>query len=281
MTAATYANLADAKALLNETTVNAGRDALIQQMCDRWNGWMESKLQRSVAPGTLIATTVTSGGGAGSSAVTVGSATGIAAGDALGFGTVSGTHEHATVAAVAGNVVTLQSPLVATYGGGSAISRVLLWDGFNALEGGRLLEVPNGIIAMTALECAFYTGGPYSVIPTTDWFLRPLPMDREPGWPATELWMTDIPSTSNACPTFQPGRETVRAWGAQPGWPAMPVEIVQIALRLVVNNYRTRGSTGGISVAVGQDGERVIQRTLDDVDYRTIQRYAAKDVVII
>jgi hypothetical protein len=277
---AAYATLADAKALLNETSTNAGRDALIQQMCDRWNEWIESKTGRSLAPGSAFSSTVASGGGAGSTAVTLASATGVAIGDALMFGPISGTHEHQNVAAVAGNVVTLESPLVASYSAAAPVTRVQVWDGYNTLEAGRMLPVPNGIVTMTSLECSFYTGGPFTTIPTTDWFLRPLPLEREPGWPATELWMTDIPSTSNACPTFQRGRETIRAV-CQTGWPAMPQSIIQIALRLVVTNYRTRGSTGGISVAVGQDGERVIQRTLDDVDYRTIQRYTDKHLVVV
>ena len=133
-----YATLAGFK-VRNPGTA-AGSDGLIQSICDQVNGWIESKTGRVLAPYTVIATTVGSGGGAGSTAVTVASATGISTGDAVMLGPVSGTHEHGIVAGVSGSVLTLQWPLAATYANGTAVTRVQLFDGSDAMENGRYDE---------------------------------------------------------------------------------------------------------------------------------------------
>jgi hypothetical protein len=274
-----YATLVPVKRRLNVT--NATDDVLLQSLCDQINGQIEAKTGRVFAPFPTIATTVSSGGGAGSTSVTLASAANISIGDALLFGPVSGTHEHGIVTSVAGAVVGLQWPLVATYAGGVAVSRVLLFDGAEALENGRLIAIPSGVVSATSLEVAFYTGAAFNLIPTTDWFLRPLPIDREPGWPATELWMTDIPSSTNPAPFFSRGRGNIRLAGNQQGWPAIPDEIAGLAEKKVVAAYRARGSGGAGSVSIGSDGTRTIEMELTQADWRILNGYMAKEAVII
>lgn len=278
-----YATLAGVKARMAQQgqTFGAADDTVITNLCNQVNGWVESKTGRILAPRAAISTTVSAGGTVGSTSVTVASATGIAIGDALMLGPVSGTHEHVIVAGIAGAVLTLQFPLIAAYANGTAVTGVLLFDGDDALENGRLIPVSSGLVTVANLEVAFYTGGAFNLIPTTDWFLRPNPLEREPGWPATELWMTDIPSSNNPAPRFFRGLANIRASGAQSGWPASPDEIVGLAEKLVVALYRARGSGGGSSVTIGSDGERTIEMAMSSQDWRLINAYTAKEVQLI
>ncbi len=278
-----YATLANVKTRMAQQgqTFGSGDDTILTSLCNQVNGWIESKTGRVLAPVPSVATTVVSGGGAGSTSVTLASGASIQIGDALLFGPVSGTHEHGVVTSVAGAVVGLQWPLVASYAGGVAVTRVLLFDGDEALENGQMVPLPSGVVSATNLEVAFYTGAAFNLIPTTDWFLRPLPMDREPGWPATELWMTDIPSSNNPAPFFARGRGNIRLDGETQGWPAIPDEIAGLAEKLVVAVYRARGSGGGQAVTIGTAGERTIEMAMSSQDWRLINGYAAKEVVIV
>jgi hypothetical protein len=277
-----YATLSPVKRRLNigQTAPDTTQDAILQSFCDQVNGQLEAKTGRVFAPIPVIATTISSGGGAGSQSVTLASGTNIAIGDALLFGLVSATHEHGIVSSVAGAVIGLQWPLAATYANGTAVSRVQLFDGDDALENGRMLPVATGLISATAVEVAFYTGGSFNLIPTTDWFLRPNAIDREPGWPATELWMTDIPSSNNPSPRFFRGLGNIRV-GCTPGWPAIPDEIAALAEKKVVAAYRGRGAGGGGSVTIGSDGQRTIEIELTSSDWRLLNGYTAKEAELI
>ena len=279
-----YATLLPAKERLTTGGQAFGNtdDSLLQSFCNQVNGWIESKTGRVLAPYPAIATTVTAGGAAGSVAITLASAAGVNLRDNLMLGPVTGTHEHITVAAIAGNVVTLQSPLVTTYANGTAVSRVIILDGYDALEGGRMMPLSDGIVTATSLEVAFYTRGDYGLIPTTDWYLRPTPMSgAEPGWPATELWMTNFPTSGAVSTTFPSGFANVRL-ACTPGWPAIPDEISSLALNLVTTLYRRRGvGGGGDSMTTGSDGSRTISLLLDANDWRTIQRYTDKSIGIV
>ena len=255
-------------------------NAILQVICNQVNGWVESRTGRPMLPYPAFSTTVASGGGAGSTSVTLTSATGVNIADAIMFGPVSGTHEHGIVAGVSGNVVALQWPLAATYAPGVAVARVQLWDGADALENGRLFIVPNGIVTMTSLEVGFYTGGAFNLIPPSVWFLRPTPLVREPGWPAFEVWMTDIPSSGNPCPTFCSGIQNIRA-ACQPGWPAYPDEIVGLAEKLAVGTFRARGTGGGQSISIDSNGTKVIESLMSAQDWKLLNSYSSKEVVII
>src|SRR5258706_14408487 len=120
-----------------------------------------------------------------------------------------------------------------------------LFDGHDILEGGRLLLIPQGIRAITLLEVATYTGGAFATVPATDYFLRPNAQERDPGWPATELWMTDLPSAGNPAPYFFPGFANIRITGpggGTLGWAAQPDDIVAIAEKLVTMAWQGRQS---------------------------------------
>jgi len=278
-----YATIGPAKERLGITDASA--DALLQSLCNQWNGWLENKTGRILGPIAGFASTVAAGGGVGSSAVTLASAVGVTVGDALMFGPVAGTHEHQIVAAPpAGNVVTLQSPLTATYANGTAVSRVLILSGSSSPDG-RTLPIDVGISAIGALEVSpteNAISSQWYVVPPTDYWLAPLSsIERDPGAPASEIRLTALPSASNNFPFFSQYENNVRISGATLGWQAAPDEIVGVALRLVVADYRRRGSGGGSQVTIGSDGQRVIEQALSATDWHTINRYCEKTVDII
>lgn len=275
-----YATPAGITQLINYT---AAENGLIQTLCDRWNDWLEGQVGRILAPIPTFSSTVSSGGGAGSTQVTLASATGVAVGDALMFGPVSGTHEHGYVIAINGAVVTLQAALAATYANGTTVKRVHIFDGDNADATQRILPIPDGITYVNSLEIAATWGGigsAWNLIPGTDYALRPTPLEREPGWPATELVLTSIPSSNNPYPFFSRYAASVRIDGGF-GWPVAEDAIVGIACRLVVADYRRRSSGGGGTVSVGSDGSRVIELALTSQDWHTIRRYQQKSVDVI
>lgn len=154
-----------------------------------------------------------------------------------------------------------------------------LFNGTAALEAGRLLLVPRGLRTVSLLRLAFFTGGAMNTIPSTDYFIQPASQERDPGWPGTELWMSDIPS-SNPCPTFQPGINTIEVTGTG-GWAFPPDEIVDVALNLVISQYRALSSGGGDSLTIGIDGERTFERALSGKDYSTIKLYSLKQLDIV
>lgn len=274
----TYATLAAAKSRLGLT--GTADDAVLQTLCDQVNAWIESFTGRILAPIPAVSTTLAAAASSGATSVTLTSAAGLARGDAIMFGPVSGTHEHGVVSDIAGSLVTLQAALANNYALGASVVRVQLFDGFGALEGGRLLPITNGIVTATSVEVALYTGGPFSLIPATDWYIRPTPLEREPGWPGTELWMTNIPSAGNTTPYFPPGFANVRVAGSF-GWPAILDEITSVALSAVVSAYRLRSAGGGDSLTIGVDGSRTFERVLGYEEKRTLMRYVDKRLDVI
>src|SRR5262245_20998699 len=155
-----------------------------------------------------------------------------------------------------------------------------LFDGFDALEDGKLLVFPRGLRSVSLLEIAPFTGGTFATVPPSDYFIQPESNNRDPGWPGTELWLTNIPSASNASPVFFPGWQNVRLTGTG-GWAAIPDEIAGLAEKLVVAAYRARASGGGGSVVIGSDGSRVIERSLDAQDWHLVNSYTYKEVELI
>jgi hypothetical protein len=158
-----------------------------------------------------------------------------------------------------------------------------VFDGYDALERGSVLVVNQGIRAITTLEVATTTGSAFSTVPPTDYFLRPTAQERDPGWPATEVWMTDVPSAGNATPFFFPGFANIRITGPANGtlgWPAQPDEIVGIAEKVVVTGWQSR-SVGERNRMGDSQFAAAITSALDGYDWHTINRYVVKNVEII
>lgn len=286
-----YATLAAVKALLGVTDTNS--DALLQSLCDRANAWIESPAGtgRIIAPITLTNTTLNGAVSAGATTITLTSATSTKVGDELLIGPVSGTHESVTVAAITGSIATIQSHeaspgpgLKNAYSNGAAVVGCYIYDGHDALEGGRLIPLRIGLNGLSSVELALVTppNDVFRLVPLTDVFLRPRVEDREPGWPATELWMTDVPSSGNPSPVFLPFLNNIRVVPAgTPGWPAIPDEIAKVALAIAAGLFRTRASGGANTAVVGDDGALTINRLLSTDDWKTIHFYRRRIPVIV
>jgi len=161
---------------------------------------------------------------------------------------------HLTAGTCTATVVLTSTPQTALYYFDGNASRVLWLD----------------VRSVSELAVATQTGGSYTVIPATDYFLRPLPQDRDPGWPATRIELSDWPT--GAAWFFWPGYNTVRV-KAVTGWPAIPDEITDVALTMVVRAWHAR--QGGQTDIVGTDetGAPVVSRYLSGRDRETLKRY--------
>ena len=260
-------------------------DAALQSFCDQVNGWIEYTTGRVMAPLPRFTSTLSVPAAVGATTVSLASAAGLMAGDELALGPVTGTHESSPVVSINSGTVTLGVPLVNAYATSAPVERVYLRDGFDAAASddmvpGRVLMEERGIVSLTALEIASFTRGAFSVIPLSDIWLRPVVNQRQPGWPATEMLMTNIPSPSNPYPTFFPGYGNIREWG-QLGWPQAPDEIVAIAERVTVSLWQMRAGGGAYSVAPPTDGAVMIQHLLSYDDWRTLKGYQRNDQIWI
>ncbi len=273
----TYATLAGVKQRLDPNQ-GSQSDTLIQKLCDQANAWIESKTHRILAPVPAFSTTLNGAVSAGATTATLTTTSGLAINDELMFDLVTATpHESLTVLAINGNVVTFTTALVSGYANGKTVKRVLLLDGKDAFEG-RVLPYPRGIISITSLEVASFTGGPFNTIPMSDVDLQPEPP--EPGWPFTEIHMVDIPSANNPAPFWPDGYDNIRA-DALTGWPQVLDEIVDIATTAVIGAWRSRASGGGETYTIGMDGQRSFERALSYEQKRTLSRYELKSLEII
>lgn len=148
---------------------------------------------------------------------------------------------------------------------------------FDMRAPGRVLRIPRGINAVTQLEVAEEsqppTGGTYTVMNAADYFLRPHDHERDDGWPATSIQITDQ-TVASGLVRFEAGFNVVRLTGAL-GWDAVPGDIQNIALNLLVAYHRERGSSGsaGEVFTVNVDGSRSYERVLSSKDRATLRWY--------
>ena len=162
---------------------------------------------------------------------------------------------------------------------GPGASTAYTIDGNDALENGRLMLFPRGFQSISLLEVAAYTDAAFQTIPSTDYFPRPAAYTLEPGWPFTEIWMTDIPSSGNPYPYFPPGIANVRVT-LTPGWASIPADLVEVAEILVVRAFNSR-QTGQQGIGSDETGEVEFSRLLDVRDLYTLKHYAWKPVITI
>lgn len=132
------------------------------------------------------------------------------------------------------------------------------------------VSVPQGIAELTLLEYATATGGSFATIASTDYFLDPPVQDRDFGWPATRITLSDVPASG---PFYlYRGKRVVRATMAL-GWATIPVDIAGVAIRAVVSNYLAKGSGSTGPAIVGPTGAMTILRDIAPSDMSTLTRY--------
>jgi hypothetical protein len=121
------------------------------------------------------------------------------------------------------------------------------YDGYDAVRNGRCLLIPRGVRSLSLVETAATTGASFSTVTAGTYFLRPTAQDRTPGWPATELWLSDQSSTQ-----FPAGYDNVRLTGTF-GFASVPQRVQEVALNLVIRMYASRQA--GQSDLIGSGGE--------------------------
>lgn len=137
------------------------------------------------------------------------------------------------------------------------------------------LLVPTGIVSLTSVALAQYTGATYETLASTDWFLRP--SQPAPGWPYTELWLSDRPAGTFA--SFPTGYDVIRLIGTF-GWSAVPDELVDVATTTAMRAWAGRGA--GQTDIVGTDdfGRPVVSRYLSARDRDTLRAYTVVDRLV-
>ena len=159
-------------------------------------------------------------------------------------------------------------------------TKTYTFDGRDALEGGKLLLVPRGIRSVTGIQISVITGDTLVSVPAGNWFLGPPAAERDTGWPATEIWMTDIPSAGNNVPIFYRGFQNIAVTGAF-GWASVPADIEDVALTTVVRSWAARRSGQGDVVGTDELGRPLVSRMLSGRDRDTLSRYTNRRVFIV
>jgi len=127
---------------------------------------------------------------------------------------------------------------------------IYTFDGYDAVRGGRCLLIPRGVRSLSLVETAATTGAAFTTVTATDYFLRPTTQERTPGWPATELWLSDVAASLS---TFPRGFANVRLTGTF-GFSPIPRRIEEVALNLVVRMYASRQAGGNDLIGSGGEG---------------------------
>ena len=159
-------------------------------------------------------------------------------------------------------------------------TKTYTFDGRDALEGGKLLLIPRGVRSVTGIQISVITGDTLVSVPAGNWFLGPPASERDTGWPATEIWMTDIPSAGNNVPIFYRGFQNIAVTGAF-GWASVPADIEDVALTTVVRSWEARRSGQGDVVGTDELGRPLVSRMLSGRDRDTLSRYTNRRVFIV
>jgi hypothetical protein len=130
--------------------------------------------------------------------------------------------------------------------------------------------VPQGIAEASLLEVATQTGGAFSTVTAGDWFLDPPATQRDHGWPATRIVISDRPT--GGIPYFWPGKRVVRVTMAE-GWASIPLDIRAIAQRASEGAYLAKGSGASGVTLIGATGGMTVLRNIAPADMDTLTWY--------
>lgn len=138
-------------------------------------------------------------------------------------------------------------------------------------DGSRCLRYPKGIRAVTLLECAQYTGAAYQTVASTQYFLRPGPADRRPGWPYTRIEFTDVPT--GPFTGFPAGFDTVRVTMTT-GFEAIPDDVTELALVAATRAWHAVESGQQDIVGTDDMGRPLVSRFFSARDLETLRTYS-------
>jgi hypothetical protein len=146
-------------------------------------------------------------------------------------------------------------------------SAVYLFDG----DGSNCLRYPKGIRAVSLLEIAYYTGGAYQTVASTDYFLRPGPAELTPGWPYNRIELSNLPL--GAFIFFPVGFNTVRVTMTT-GFAAIPDDITEVALVAAARAWHAVGAGQADIVGTDEMGRPLVSRFFSKRDLETLAAYS-------
>jgi hypothetical protein len=161
------------------------------------------------------------------------------------------------------------------YGSGTSVH---LFHGYDASRDGTRLWIPQGIRSVTTLEIAQYTTAAFVTMPAGTYFLDPSVDYRKPGWPPTRITLTDYTTGAVSPIFFFPGYNNIRVTGAF-GWATVPPAIQNVAASVVVKAFKNQRTGYSDTIGNGEYGQTVVTKSISDLDYRTVMRYAIDPVV--
>lgn len=140
--------------------------------------------------------------------------------------------------------------------------------------GNPTLYIERGIRSVTTLGIATddqpSSGGTYTSATSTAYYIDPPEADRPPGWPGTWLcFRSNATGAETAYYTASYGAEITGGFG----FAAVPGDIEQVALNLVVAAHTARGVAGGDRYTVNIDGSRTFERALSYSDRMILDWY--------
>lgn len=125
------------------------------------------------------------------------------------------------------------------------------------------------LIQVTSLSAAWVTTQAQFTIPSTDYFLEPI--KRRSGEPARWIELTDWPVVFW---WFPQGKQNVWVTGDW-GWPAIPDEIKEVTLELVVRSWRQRGAGDSDQAGVTGLDLETVPRALSPRSNAILRKYTS------
>ena len=143
------------------------------------------------------------------------------------------------------------------------------FDGSQTEQRGRVLRVDRGVRTVTTLKVAGSTGGDYTTLAATDYYLRPLEQDRAIGWPATRIIVSNV---STYGPFPRSGFNVIQLVG-DVGFAAVPDDVRGAAVAIAVRSWHGRQSGHADLVGADETGTPLVSRFVAVEDRRTLARY--------
>lgn len=142
--------------------------------------------------------------------------------------------------------------------------------------GTRCLRVRQGVRTVSLLELAYFTGGSFATVTSTDYFLRPETDKLAPAEPYSEIWLSDRPSSGFA--VFPMGLGTVRVtatWGPA----AIPDDVAEVAAVIATRAWYARSTGQADIVGTDEMGRPLVSRFVSGRDRDTLRRYTLADML--
>lgn len=139
--------------------------------------------------------------------------------------------------------------------------------------GGSVLRLPEGCTSLTEVAVASQTGGAYTTLGTAEWRLRP--SDPEPGWPYTELVLTDLATTS-----FAAGFDTIKLTGVF-GWSTVPGLVKEAVIQMAQQMYNRSQTADTGLVGTPELGTLTLPSQRPDAWYRALRAFGRRRGAVV